>query len=175
MANLDKELESFHFPTDGISKCVTNQEIFSISTDHIQRNCKDNIFKFYQLNGSFAGMDSRLLYYQIKTNKPKKIIEVGSGNSTLLMVETIKKYKLNTELICIEPYPSNFLIQMNDLGIIKLIQSNLQDVDTSIFESLDKNDILFLDSSHVAKYDSDVLYYLKAVLNNSGLEKKAPK
>ena len=52
----------------------------------------------------------RMLFYFIKTYKPKRIIEIGSGWSTLVMYNTIKQFNLDTKIICIEPYPLPLVI-----------------------------------------------------------------
>ena len=94
---------------------------------------------------------------------PKKIIEIGSGHSTLLMYNTKQMYNLDLEIICIEPYPSDFLKQLHAMGKIKLIEQRLENVNLSIFKTLSANDILFIDSSHVVKLDSDVLFYFTKI------------
>lgn len=108
-------------------------------------------------------MDARLLYYYILKNKPKKIIEIGSGNSTLLIYNTLNKYNIDCELICIEPYPPNFLYKLDENKKIKLINKKLEQVDIELFKELSSNDILFIDSSHVAKLNSDVIFYFTKI------------
>jgi hypothetical protein len=110
-------------------------------------------------NDSFGWMDARLLHYFLQKNKPKKIIEVGSGNSTILTYNTKMMYQLDFEIICIEPYPNDHIINLHNEGKIRLIQDKLENVHMDLFTSLEMNDILFIDSSHVVKLDSDVLFY----------------
>jgi predicted O-methyltransferase YrrM len=130
-----------------------------------------NEFKYTLLNGAFEWMDARLLHYFLQKNKPKKIIEIGSGNSTLLIYNTKQMFNLDLEIICIEPYPSNYLVSLHDKGEITLIKNNLENIDLNIFTTLTENDILFIDSSHVLKLDSDVLYYFTKIfpLINKGV------
>jgi hypothetical protein len=108
-------------------------------------------------------MDSRLLHYFLQKNKPKKIIEIGSGNSTLLTYNTKKLFNLDVDIICIEPYPSDYLIKLDDIGAITLIKDCLENIDLNIFKTLTENDILFIDSSHVLKLDSDVMFYFTKI------------
>jgi len=114
-------------------------------------------------NGAFEWMDARLLHYFIQKKRPNKIIEVGSGNSTLLMENTKTMFNINTEITCIEPYPSDFLKIMHTSGKINLISDKLENIDLSLFQKLEHNDILFIDSSHVAKLGSDVMYYFTKI------------
>jgi predicted O-methyltransferase YrrM len=124
---------------------------------------RQNNFNYTLLNGAFEWMDARLLHYFLQKNKPKKIIEIGSGNSTLLTYNTKQMYNLDLDIICIEPYPSNYLKNLHKIGGITLIENKLEQVDLSIFTTLNENDILFIDSSHVLKLDSDVMYYFTKI------------
>jgi predicted O-methyltransferase YrrM len=121
-------------------------------------------FQFSLGNSQFGWMDARLLYYYLKVNKPKRIIEIGSGNSTLLMYNTKKQLNLDLSIICIEPFPNDYLIKLSNLNEITLIKDKLENVDLNKFKNLVKNDILFIDSSHVLKLNSDVLYYFTRIL-----------
>ena len=129
-------------------------------TDVLERQ---NNFKYTLLNNAFEWMDARLLHYFLQKNKPKKIIEIGSGNSTLLTYNTKQMYNLDLDIICIEPYPSNYLKNLHEIGGITLRENNLEKIDLSIFTTLSENDILFIDSSHVLKLDSDVMYYFTKI------------
>jgi len=119
--------------------------------------------KYTLMNDSFEWMDSRLLYYFLQKNKPQKIIEIGSGNSTLLIYNTKQMHNLDLEIICIEPYPSYYLKELHKIKEITLIEDKIENVDLSIFKTLTSNDILFIDSSHVLKLDSDVMYYFTKI------------
>ncbi len=126
-------------------------------------NKRQDELKYSLGNGSFEWMDARLLYYYILNKKPKKIIEIGSGNSTLLMYNTIEEHNIDCQIICIEPYPNKWLYKLNDNNKIVLIEKNLQEVELDLFNQLNENDILFIDSSHVAKLNSDVVHYFTKI------------
>jgi predicted O-methyltransferase YrrM len=71
--------------------------------------------------------------------KPNLIVEVGSGYSSLLSAQAAEKNG-NTEIICIEPYPSQEL--KKDLRHLKqLVTTRVQDMDPSFFEQLQAGDI----------------------------------
>lgn len=109
-------------------------------------------------------MDGRTIITLFFTKKQtKKIIEIGSGNSTLLTYNTKLMFNLDMDIICIEPYPSDYLKKLNDTGKITLIQNCLENVDLNHFTTLTENDILFIDSSHVLKLDSDVMFYFTKI------------
>ena len=79
------------------------------------------------------------------------------------MVQTKKIFNLDTKITCIEPYPQEVLKRFDSQGDIKLISSPLENTDKTIFTSLGENDILFIDSTHVGKLGSDVLYYFNNI------------
>lgn len=117
-------------------------------------------------NAWFNKEDALVLMTMVLEFKPKKIIEIGSGFSTCVMLD-VNEYCLNneTEITSIEPYPERLLskIRINEKNY-QLNVNSVQQCDISIFEKLEKNDILFIDSSHVAKSGGDILYeYFKII------------
>lgn len=114
-------------------------------------------FRYFYNNPNFSYADAISLYFIIRYFKPKKIIEVGSGFSSALMLDINEMFfKNKIDLTFIEPFPEllNSLIKKGDK--INLIKKPLQDVDAKLFKSLNKNDLLFIDSTHVSKAGSDV-------------------
>jgi predicted O-methyltransferase YrrM len=158
--NLDFNEESHKLILSEINNYLINFDEEFGHKDVIRRQ---NNLQYTLLNGSFEWMDSRLLYYFLQKNKPKKIIEIGSGNSTLLIYNTKLMFNLDVDIICIEPYPSDYLKKLYNTGKITLIQDCLENVDLKIFTTLTENDILFIDSSHVLKLDSDVMFYFTKI------------
>jgi predicted O-methyltransferase YrrM len=166
--NLDFNEESHTSILTEIGSYLTD---FDNEFGHTDVENRRDQFKYTLLNGAFEWMDARLLFYFLQKNKPKKIIEIGSGNSTLLTYNTKVMYNLELEIICIEPYPSDYLKQLHKMGKITLIEKRLEEIDLSIFTTLSENDILFIDSSHVVKLDSDVMFYFTNIfpLLNKGV------
>lgn len=111
--------------------------------------------------------DSVFLYCMMRSFRPERIIEVGSGDSSLIMLDTIELY-FNSKIRCtfIEPFPERLLEKLNetDKKVHTIIRDKVQSVKLETFQILDKNDILFIDSSHVSKVGSDVNYLLFEVL-----------
>ena len=123
--------------------------------------------RFFFENPSFGYADAIVLYCMIRHLKPKNIIEVGSGYSTCVILDTNELF-FDGMISCtsIEPYPElvESLLEEHDRSKIKLIQKKLQEVDLSIFSALAAGDILFIDSSHISKIDSDVNYIFFKIL-----------
>ncbi|MGQ0800066.1 MAG: class I SAM-dependent methyltransferase [Pseudomarimonas sp.] len=119
---------------------------------------------FYTQNSQFSWLDSRSLFVLLCEWRPRRIIEVGSGYSSLLMADVNQRFLNGTcEISCVEPYPRPFLTR-GIPGLTRVVQEKVQAVPLSLFESLQAGDILFIDSSHVAKTGSDVNYLLFEVL-----------
>ena len=109
----------------------------------------------------FVGHDPYVYHCMIRHFQPRKVVEVGAGFSTLVAANAAQ---LNgeTSITAIEPYPQKLLRQISDQ--IDLVKQTAQSIDLTFFETLKKNDILFIDSSHVVKTGSDVCYLVLEVL-----------
>lgn len=119
---------------------------------------------FYYENGSFCSGDAECYYSIIRKYRPSRIIEIGSGFSTLIAQQAIIKNQqddvINTKLTCIEPYEMHWLKEMD----VELIRKKVEDVDLSLFKKLNSGDILFIDSSHVIRPEGDVLFEILQIL-----------
>jgi len=118
--------------------------------------------RFHFNNGLFDGTDALVAYCMIRHFQPRLIIEVGSGFSSLIAAEAIAKNK-DSALICIEPYPLDFLRQ-GFPGLHSLIEKKVEDIEPDFFSQLESGDILFIDSSHTVKIGGDVNYLFLEVL-----------
>ena len=122
--------------------------------------------EYHHSNPSFRGADAGIYYGIIRHFKPRRIIEIGAGFSTLLAARAALKNEEQGKkcgLTAIEPYPS-LTLRPGVPGLTRLIEGNLQAVPLKEFEALGKNDILFIDSSHVLRIDSDVQYVFLEIL-----------
>lgn len=70
------------------------------------------------------------------------------------------------DIKCIEPYPNRLLslLKEEDKSAVEIFDSFIQDIDIAFFKHLDKNDILFIDSSHISKVLSDVNYIIFEIM-----------
>ena len=129
-------------------------------------NLKNNSpnFNFNIDNNFFEAGDAEIYYQMIRYHKPKKIIEIGSGQSSLIAMEAINNNKqidnFISELTCIEPFENKWL-EKND---IRVIRKKVEEIDTDIFTDLNKGDILFIDSSHVIKPQGDIVKIFLEIL-----------
>lgn len=120
--------------------------------------------RYYFNNDAYCHSDAICLYSMIRHLKPKNIIEVGSGFSSALIHDVNELYfkwggeNKGINIIHIEPYPALLkkLLKPNDFNDTLLYENRLQEVDVNIFCKLENNDILFIDSTHISKINSDV-------------------
>jgi hypothetical protein len=104
----------------------------------------------------FNGFDAFIYREIIKKYNPQKIIEIGAGYYTYISINSINK---SANIYCVEPYPSKFLEELifNNKDKAKLINRRIQDFyEDEIFYSLNSNDILFVDSTHVTLIGGDL-------------------
>jgi hypothetical protein len=111
---------------------------------------------FFGNNPHFSMLDAPALFVLLRAWKPRRIIEVGSGFSTLLMADINRRFLgRGVNISCIDPYPPAFLRHGVD-GIARKVERRVQELPLEHFADLQAGDLLFIDSSHVAKTDSDV-------------------
>ena len=125
---------------------------------NIQTTKTDDLL-FHFNNGAFESGDAEFWYQLIRSKKPNRIFEIGSGNSTLMAINAILKNKEDNpdykcKHVCIEPYEMPWL---EKTGVI-VVRKKVEDVDVSFFYELDEGDILFIDSSHMIRPEGDVLF-----------------
>jgi SAM-dependent methyltransferase/thymidine kinase len=124
-----------------------------------QSNAADD---FFIGNGMFDGTDALIYYCLVRHLRPSRIVEVGSGFSTALALVASRRNG-GAEVVAIDPHPSKVLEAMRS-RITEVIARPVQEVDSRRFEALEAGDILFIDSSHVARIGSDVNYLILEVL-----------
>lgn len=123
--------------------------------------------RYEAANGMFAKLDGLVLYGMLRRTRPRRIIEIGSGWSTKLSMDTSEKYyDGKVSITCIEPYPERLLAGLSEhpYARFELRQTMVQEVDLSLFETLEAGDILFIDSSHVIRTGGDVPFELFRIL-----------
>jgi predicted O-methyltransferase YrrM len=110
--------------------------------------------------GSIPGLDIISLYSFVSLFKPKTYLEIGSGNSTKFARRAIKDDNLQTNIISIDPQPRREIDAICD----EIYRCPLEDVDLSVFDRLERNDIVFFDGSHRSFQNSDVTTFFIDIL-----------
>jgi predicted O-methyltransferase YrrM len=136
-----------------LEACVPLLALFDYPTDGAD---DEQLDAFYDGNSQFGHLDARMLFALLQLWRPARIIEVGSGYSTLLMDDVNQRFLDGAmHITAIEPYPRPFMRHLRERGVT-LIEQKVQDVRPECFAELQAGDVLFIDSSHVAKTGSDV-------------------
>jgi hypothetical protein len=127
----------------------------------------NSAWRFSHDNSFFGNGDADSLHAMIRHLRPRRIVEVGSGFSSALTLDTNdRSFDGSIECTFIEPEPERLigLLRPDDLRNATFIRQPVQDVPLSVFDALEANDILFIDSSHVVKAGSDVNHEIFEIL-----------
>jgi predicted O-methyltransferase YrrM len=112
-------------------------------------------------NPAFGHCDAIILYCLMRHARPRRIVEVGSGYSSCVFLDT-NDLNFGGGIACtfIDPYPEllRSLLRPGDAERVRILQQEVQDIDTAIVQELEAGDMLFIDSSHIAKTGSDTNY-----------------
>jgi hypothetical protein len=130
---------------------------FAAAIDYpVERAQGDDGTGYFYANGMFPALDAQFLFAALCHFRPRRVIEVGSGFSTLVMADANRRMLAGAcDITCIEPWPRDFLVR-GVPGVARVLAQRLEDVDPVTFDALDEGDLLFIDSSHVCKTGSDV-------------------
>jgi len=118
------------------------------------------------MNGeaSFGLRDAEFLYGFIRTIQPKKIVQVGYGVSTAVMLMAAAEDRYQPVIVCVEPYPIEFLDRADREQAIRLVKARAQDVPLEILTDLGEEGFLFIDSTHTVKPGSEINRLILEVL-----------
>ena len=116
-------------------------------------------------NSKFGPGDAELFYSLVRHVKPARVIEVGSGHSSLIAALAIAANRADDPMYrcdhqCIEPFENPWL----ESSVSQVIRCPVERLDVSFFDDLRANDILFIDSTHVIRPQGDVLFEFLNVL-----------
>jgi predicted O-methyltransferase YrrM len=149
--HLDKQAEMVKYLLEKYCLEFNDKEVFSA-------------FGYSEDSSGLISGDAEFLYAMVREKKPSRVIEIGAGGSTKIIAAAFRMNFMEnhqkSQLISIEPYPQDFLKGFADISQyfleFKLLTQKVEAVDLEVFESLQTNDILFVDSSHIFKAGSDV-------------------
>ena len=122
--------------------------------------------RYHFRNDAFAQGDGLFLHLLLRRFRPTAIVEVGSGFSSACMLDTAEQFLDGVRCTFIDPYPGvlDSVLRATDRDGVDLIAQPVQSVPVGVFEQLGRDDLLFVDSTHVSKAGSDVNYLFFEVL-----------
>jgi hypothetical protein len=132
-----------------------------------ERLRRDDVYaQACKMNGEagFGLPDAEFLYGFIRTIRPKKIVQVGCGVSTSVMLMAAAEARYQPEIVCVEPYPTEFLDRADGEQTVRLVKARAQDVPVEILTDLGDEGFLFIDSTHTVKPGSEVNRLILEVL-----------
>ncbi len=120
---------------------------------------------FHWNNDTFCSGDAEVLYQLVRARKPARVIEVGGGYSTLLVEMAIARNRAERpgrqfRHACIEPYENPWLERLG----VEMIRQRVEEVPEARFAELERDDLLFIDSSHMIRPQGDVLFEILQLL-----------
>lgn len=122
--------------------------------------------RYYFENDFFSYADALVLHAMLRWLRPARVMEVGSGFSSAAMLDTRERHGAPGRLTCIDPAPERLrgLLRDGDASQCEVLARKVQDVDTGLFASLTRGDMLFIDSAHVLKTGNDLHHVLFEIL-----------
>jgi len=139
-----------------MKKFMSEISVYASEFSPPTEECPSDNHQFYWKNPAFSYSDAMAYYCMIRHFKPAKIVEIGSGYSTIVANEALERNG-SGKLILIEPYPKEFLQSLSCID--KIIRSFVQDISIDEFLALvESAEMLFIDSTHTVKIGSDCLY-----------------
>lgn len=124
--------------------------------------------RYLAANSMYGPADAAVYRGMLRELRPARVIEVGSGYSTAVVLDEADREADLAPLAvtCVEPFPDRLLglLKPADSHRVRLIRQPVQEVDLAVYTALGPKDILFIDSTHVVKPGSDVVWLLLHVL-----------
>lgn len=160
-----KDIAGIEFPLDEMEEFWRVNRDFIAATPFQDR--PGGVHRYGYIGGPYNFGDAITLRAMIGAFRPRRVIEIGSGYSTACMLDTADELGLiDFEIVCIEPYPARLksLLRISDAARVRIIEAGVQATNLEDFRRLERNDILFIDSTHVLKTGSDVHFELFHVL-----------
>jgi hypothetical protein len=163
LLSIPRDLPGISWDSEGQLRLLAsfsyNNELASVA-----RQQRDG-YEFYLENGAFGSGDAEYWYNLVRLKKPKRIIEIGSGFSTRMARRALEANQRDDpqyecEHILIEPYEHEWLEEL----AVTVIREKVENSDMRMFEKLEADDILFIDSSHIIRPRGDVIFEYLEIL-----------
>ncbi|MCU0947513.1 MAG: class I SAM-dependent methyltransferase [Porphyrobacter sp.] len=165
LADINKSWSDARRPVRGIDFHQTQAEALAVrilETYGPEFSAKSGKAGFSLSNPYYSGIDALSLYCFVRDHKPNKVIEIGAGASTRLLLAALhanaEETGVRPELISIDPF-ARFTPEEEVNVTFSVLPEALQAVQAKLAGELGEGDLLFIDSTHVHKFGSDVETY----------------
>ncbi len=112
----------------------------------------------------YGPAEADLLYCFIASQKPPRVVQVGAGVSTAIVLAAARDAAYQPEVVCVDPYPTEFLQRLAREKRIRLIAEAAQSVELGALTEVGERGFLFVDSTHAVRYGSEVNRIILEVL-----------
>lgn len=122
---------------------------------------------FFLRNAAFESVDAELLYGMVRSARPARVVELGSGYTTLLInmaAQRNAKEGVPTQHVAYDPFPREHVLGASVPEPTRLEAISATAVPLRVFTQLEAGDVLFVDTTHTVKLASDVNFILLDVL-----------
>lgn len=116
----------------------------------------------------YGPTEADFLYCFARILRPRRVVQVGAGVATAILLRASEDGKFPLEIVCVDPYPTEFLKDAAREEAITLVARKAQTVELELLTSLGDGDLLFVDSTHTVKVGSDVNRIILEVLPRLG-------
>jgi hypothetical protein len=123
--------------------------------------------QFYLLNRNYEAADAELLYAMIRWRRPRRVVELGSGFTTLLINQACHRNAEDgapVDHVAYDPYPRRQILGEELPPGTRFEATSATDVPLEVFAGLEQGDVLFVDTTHTVKLGSDVNFIVLDVL-----------
>lgn len=123
--------------------------------------------RYFSDNPAFGDGDGSTLESVLRFVRPRRVLELGCGYSSACLLDTRERHLgLDVRITFVDPYPEllESLIRESDRATVDIRAVGTQDVSLDLIGVLDSGDVLFIDSTHVAKTGSDVVRIFHEIL-----------
>jgi hypothetical protein len=112
----------------------------------------------------YGAIEAEFLYCFVAAKRPRKVVQVGAGVSTAVVLLAAEEAGYAPRVVCVDPFPTGYLKRMAAAKRIELVRAKAQEADLQVLTGIESGDLLFIDSSHATRPGSEVNRIILEVL-----------
>lgn len=116
----------------------------------------------------YGPIEAEVLWAFVAARRPPRVVQVGAGVSTAVLLAAADAAGHSIEVICVDPFPTAYLTRLADRGRVRLVPERAQDVAQDVLVDVGRDGLLFVDSTHAVSPDSEVNRIVLEVLPRLG-------
>jgi len=107
-------------------------------------------------DGGYGPIEAEFLFGFIRSHRPARVVQIGCGVSTAVIEAAAADAGYHPAILCVDPFPTDFLLGRQAAGGITLVAEPAQEVDIKVLTDLKSGDLLFIDSTHAVRPGGEV-------------------